>query len=168
MMVRIQTCLIILFLSFVGAGIGSAEVSVGNELLQEKTVILQREYLDGELSEEKIIELFRSTEEFKHKYKDWKIIEQTKDHIVLYKLENDISPLLKANGYFGMTADGTLSIFNGKPEYDKIIHTFFQIDVGKLEVYQQQELQQGIQIISKDQFNNLMKEYREFEVQPNY
>src|SRR6476660_9313279 len=110
MMVRIQTCLIILFLSFVGAGIGSAEVSVRNELLQERTVILQREYLDGELSEEKIIELFRSIEEFKHKYKDWKIIEQTKDHIVLHKLENDISPLLKANGYFGMTADGTLSI----------------------------------------------------------
>ena len=50
--------------------------------------------------------------------------------------------------------------YNGKPEEDKIIHTFFQIDVGKLEVYQQEELQQGIQIISKDQFNSLMKEYR--------
>ena len=144
---------------------GAAAVPVENDQLQ---VILQREYLDGELSEEKITEWFWSIEEFKNKYRDWKIIEQTKDHIVLHKMENDISPLLKTNGYFGITKDGTLSIYNGKPEKDKIIHTFFQIDVGKLEVYQQEELQQGIQIISKDQFNSLMKEYREYAVPPNY
>ena len=144
---------------------GAAAVPVENDQLQ---VILQREYLDGELSEEKITEWFWSIEEFKNKYRDWKIIEQTKDHIVLHKMENDISPLLKTNGYFGITKDGTLSIYNGKPEEDKIIHTFFQIDVGKLEVYQQEELQQGIQIISKDQFNSLMKEYREYAVPPNY
>ena len=96
------------------------------------------------------------------------ITEQTKEYIVLHKMENDISPLLKTNGYFGITQDGTLSIYNGKPADDKIIHTFFQIDVGKLEVYQQEELQQGIQIISKDQFNSLMEEYSEYAVQPNY
>ncbi len=145
--------------------IGAAAVPVENDQLQ---VILQREYLDGELSEEKITEWVWSIEEFKNKYRDWKIIEQTKDHIVLHKMENDISPLLKTNGYFGITKDGTLSIYNGKPEEDKIIHTFFQIDVGKLEVYQQEELQQGIQIISKDQFNSLIKEYREYAVPPNY
>lgn len=145
--------------------IGAAAVPVENDQLQ---VILQREYLDGELSEEKITEWVWSIEEFKNKYRDWKIIEQTKDHIVLHKMENDISPLLKTNGYFGITKDGTLSIYKGKPEEDKIIHTFFQIDVGKLEVYQQEELQQGIQIISKDQFNSLIKEYREYAVPPNY
>jgi len=166
MMVRIQACFILLFLSFVG--IGTAEVPIEAGLPKEIKVILQREYLDGEQSEEKITELFWSKEEFKNKFKDWKIIKQSKDHIVLYRKENDISPLLKANGYFGLTSNGTLSIFNGKPEYDKIIHTFFQIDVGKLEVYQQEELQQGIQIISKDQFNSLIKEYREFAVQPSY
>ena len=63
-------------------------------------------YLDGELSEEKIIELFWSIEELKNKYKGWKVIEQTKNHIVLHKMDNDISPLLKTNGYFGMTEDG--------------------------------------------------------------
>ena len=148
--------------------IGAAAVPVEKDHLQERKVILQREYLDGELSEEKVTEWYWSIEELKNKYRDWKIIELTKNQIVFHKMENDISPLLKTNGYFGMTKDGTLSIFNGKPEDDKIIHTFFQIDVGKLEVYQQEELQQGIQIISKDQFNSLMKKYREYAVQPNY
>lgn len=147
--------------------IGVAAVPVEKDRPQEIKVILQREYLDGELSEEKVTELFWTIEKFKNKYAGWKIIELTKNHIVLHKMENDISPLLKTNGYFGMTENGTLSIYNGKPEDDKIIHTFFQIDVGKLEVYQQEELQQGIQIISKDQFNSLMKEYREYAVQPN-
>lgn len=154
-------------LYFFNTCIGAAAVPVEKDQLQQRKVILQREYLDGELSEEKITELFWSIEELKNKYKGWKIIEQTKTHIVLHKKENDISPLLKANGYFGMTEDGTLSIYNGKPADDRIIHTFFQIDVGKLEVYQQEELQHGIQIISKDQFNSLMKEYKEFAVQPN-
>ncbi len=165
MKIRFLACFIILFFSFTWSGL--AEVPLDKDGLQESKVILQRQYLDGELSEEKITEWFGSIEDLKNKYKGWKIIEQTKDYLVLHKMENDISPLLKANGYFGMSEDGTLSIYNGKPEHDKVIHTFFQIDVGKLEVYQQEELQHGIQIISKDQFTSLMNEYREYAVQPN-
>lgn len=165
MKIQFLACFTILFFSY--TCIGVAAVPVEKDWPQEIKVILQREYLDGELSEEKVTELFWTIEKFKNKYAGWKIIELTKNHIVLHKMENDISPLLKTNGYFGMTEDGTLSIYNGKPEDDKIIHTFFQIDVGKLEVYQQEELQQGIQIISKDQFNSLMKEYREYAIQPN-
>ena len=164
MMIRIQAIFIVLFFSFVW--VGSAEVPVKNEQSQERKVILQREYLDGELSEEKITEWTWSIKELRNKYKDWQVVEQTKEHIVLHKMENDISPLLKANGYFGITADGTLSIYNGKPEYDKVIHTFFQIDVGKLEVYKQEALQQGIPIISKDQFNSLIQEYKAYSVKP--
>lgn len=152
----------ILFFSY--TCMATAAVPVEKDQLK---VILQREYLDGELSEEKITE-WLSLEELKGKYQDWEIIEQTTDYIILHKMENDISPLLKTNGYFGITKDGTLSIYNGKPQEDNIIHTFFQIDVGKLEVYQQEELQQGIQIISKDQFNSLMKEYSEYAIQSNH
>lgn len=166
--IQFLACFTILFFSYTCIGVAAvAAVPVEKDWPQEIKVILQREYLDGELSEEKVTELFWTIEKFKNKYAGWKIIELTKNHIVLHKMENDISPLLKTNGYFGMTEDGTLSIYNGKPEDDKIIHTFFQIDVGKLEVYQQEELQQGIQIISKEQFNSLMKEYREYAIQPN-
>lgn len=163
MKIRLLTCLVMLFFSYTYMGVAMVQA----EKNQEIKVILQREYLDGELSEKKITERFGTLEEFKNKYSGWKISEQTKEYIVLHKMENDISPLLKTNGYFGITKDGTLSIYNGKPADDKIIHTFFQIDVGKLEVYQQEELQQGIQIISKAQFNSLMEEYREYAVQSN-
>lgn len=68
----------------------------------ERKVILQRMYLDGELSEEKLTETIRTMEDFWLKYQGWKVVDQNEDQIVLKKIENDISPLLKANGYLGM------------------------------------------------------------------
>lgn len=162
MIKRILVCLLVLFFSLTWGAI--AEVPKEQGHLQEKKIILQREYLDGELSEEKVTEVFRKIEDLQKKYKDWEIVEQTKEQIVLHKTENDISPLLKANGYFGITDDGTLSIFIGRPQYEKIIHTFFQIDVGRLEVYKQEELHRGIPINNKEQFYSLIKEYKEYSV----
>ncbi|MFE4238773.1 BofC C-terminal domain-containing protein [Peribacillus butanolivorans] len=130
----------------------------------ERKVILQRMYLDGELSEEKLTETIRTMEDFWLKYQGWKVVDQNEDQIVLKKIENDISPLLKANGYLGMKKDGTLSIFIGRPEHAKIIHTFYQIDVGKLEVYKQEELQKGIPIVNKDQYKQLIEEYEPYSV----
>lgn len=161
-MMRIQACLFVLFFS--STWIGSAEVLEGNGPLQQVNVILQREYLDGERSEEKVTERFWRIEEVYEKYKGWDVVEQTKEHLILHTIENDLSPLLKENGYLGITANGALSIYHGKPEYEQIIHTFFQIDVGKLEVYQQEALQQGIPISSKEQFTALINEYKVYSI----
>lgn len=130
----------------------------------EKKIVLQREYLDGELSEEKVTEHFESIEEFKKKYYAWSIIEVTENEIILHKYEDDISPLLKANGYLGITEKGVLSIYNGKPQYQKIIQSFYQIDVGKLEVYKQEELHAGIPIVSKEQYKSLLKEFEPYSI----
>ena len=118
----------------------------------------------AELSEEKLTETVWKMEDFWEKYNEWEIVGQSEEEIVLKKKENDISPLLKANGYLGMKEDGTLSIFIGRPEHAKIIHTFFQIDVGKLEVYRQEELQKGIPILNKDQYKQLIKEYEPYSL----
>lgn len=134
-----------------------------NQPLEQK-VVLQRLYLDGELSEEKLTEIIWTMEEFWSKYSEWNVVDQNEDRIVLNKIENDISPLLKANGYLGMNEDGTLSIFIGRPEHAKIIQTFYQLDVGKLEVYKQEELQKGIPIVNKDQYEQLIKEYEPYSV----
>ncbi|WP_199880598.1 intercompartmental signaling factor BofC [Bacillus massiliglaciei] len=128
----------------------------------ERKVILQRMYLDGEQSEEKVTETIWAMEDFWAKYKDWKLIDQNEKEIIFQKREQDISPLLKANGYFGMTEEGVISIYNGKPKYDKIIQSFFQVDVGQLEAYKKEELQRGIPILNKDQFQKLIKSYEPY------
>jgi forespore regulator of the sigma-K checkpoint len=129
------------------------------------TIVLQQQYLDGEMSEEKRTETVVSLTEIWKKYRDWQLIDLDGQTIVFRKTINDISPLLKTNGYFGLTDDGTLSIFNGKPNQSgKIIQSFFQIDVQKLESRQQAKLKQGIRVLSKEQYEQVIEMYRHFAV----
>ena len=78
------------------------------------------------------------------------------------KKAEDISPLLKANGYFGVTDDGILTIFNGKPYKSHIIQSFFQIDVGKLESTKREELIKGIPIKTKDRYVEVLETFKTY------
>src|SRR4051794_31870583 len=72
------------------------------------TVILERVYLDGEVSQEVVHETCWSMENFWAKYDQWQLIDSDESAMVFRKQVNDISPLLKANGFFGITEDGVL------------------------------------------------------------
>ncbi|MDQ0219347.1 regulator [Peribacillus cavernae] len=153
-------------------------VTVSGEEKQEKTqqitgplerkVILQRVYVDGEMSEETVVEKIQAMEDFWASYRDWQLIDQNEERIIFQKTENDISPLLKANGFFGLTEDGTLSIFNGKPDHSQIIQSFFQIDVRKLESYKQKELQKGIPILNRNRYQQMIEAYKPYSLRESY
>jgi forespore regulator of the sigma-K checkpoint len=70
--------------------------------------------------------------------------------------------LLKTNGYFGITHKGVLSIFNGRPEQSKIIQSFFQIDIKKLESNKQKELLDGIPIKTKDRYVHVLETFKPY------
>ena len=125
-------------------------------------VVLQRKYLDGEISEEIIQEKVASIEDIEEMYAGWQLLDQKRDSIVFQRDVDDISPLLKTNGYFGITGDGTFSIFNGKPGSNDVIQSFFQIDVEKLESHKHDELIEGIRIESKDQYLEVLKIYKPY------
>jgi forespore regulator of the sigma-K checkpoint len=125
-------------------------------------VILKREYLDGEISEEKVIEHIWSMENFWVKYEQWELVDTNDRGLVFKKKLDDISPLLKANGYFGITEDGTLTIFNGKPYQSNIIQSFFQINIDKLESRKQIELKKGIPIKTKDRYVQVLETFKPY------
>lgn len=120
-------------------------------------IVLQRVYLDGEVSEEKITEKIWSMEHFWVKYDQWELMDTNANGLVFKKQIDDISPLLKANGYFGITEDGTLTIFNGKPHRTNIIQSFFQINIEKLESRKHIQLKKGIPIKTKDRYVNVLE-----------
>ncbi len=136
-----------------------------NESHEAKTVevILQRHYLDGEVSEELIEETIWSMEDFWSFYDDWQLVDQN-EHQVIFKQEfNDISPLLKMNGYFGLSEEGTLNIYNGKPEdTDDVIQSFFQINTSRLKSHLHDDLIKGIPVSSKDQYLQVLKTYEKY------
>ncbi|WP_045522893.1 BofC C-terminal domain-containing protein [Neobacillus niacini] len=132
---------------------------------QQLTIILERIYLDGEISEEVVQDSYWSIENFWTKYDQWQLIEMDESTMVFRKEVDDISPLLKANGYFGITDDGVLTIFNGRPDRSRIIQSFFQIDVKKLESKKQDELIQGIPIKTKDRYVEVLETFKPYSMQ---
>ncbi|UII55019.1 intercompartmental signaling factor BofC [Cytobacillus spongiae] len=131
----------------------------------EMTIILERAYLDGEISEEKIKDQIWSMEEFWAKYDQWQLVDISQKYVVFRQDVDDISPLLKANGYFGITEDGILTIFNGKPQDYNVIQSFFQIDIGKLESTKHKELQEGIRIKTKDRYVEVLETFKNYSKQ---
>ncbi|MBW3111881.1 MULTISPECIES: intercompartmental signaling factor BofC [Bacillaceae] len=128
------------------------------------TVILERVYLDGEVSEEIVQETIWSMEDFWAAYDDWQLMDMTEEQIVFQKKMDDISPLLKTNGYFGISDKGVLSIFNGKPGQAEIIQSFFQIDVEKLESKRHDDLVKGIPIKSKQEYEEVLEQFKAYSV----
>ena len=128
------------------------------------TVILERAYLDGEISQEVVHETCWSIENFWAKYDQWQLVDIDESTFVFRKQVNDISPLLKANGFFGITEDGVLSIFNGRPDQLKIIQSFFQIDIKKLESTKQEELIQGIPIKTRDRYVEVLETFKPYSL----
>ena len=60
-------------------------------------------------------------------YKEWQLVDRDDVQIVLQKKVDDISPLLKTSGYFGVSEEGILQIFKGVPKSDNAIHSFFKL-----------------------------------------
>jgi forespore regulator of the sigma-K checkpoint len=132
---------------------------------QQLTIILERIYLDGEMSEEVVLDTYWSIENFWAKYDQWQLVDIDESTMVFRKQVDDISPLLKANGYFGITDDGVLTIYNGRPDPSRIIQSFFQIDVKKLESKKQEELIQGIPIKTRDRYVEVLETFKPYSMQ---
>lgn len=128
-------------------------------------VILERVYLDGEVSEEIVMETAEGLKTFWSEYDDWLLIEQTPEQIILQKYVDDISPLLKINGYFGLTEEGVLTIFDGKPKKEQIIQSFYYIDTKKLESTHYEELMEGIPVLNRDHYQAVLSMFKQYEIE---
>lgn len=131
----------------------------------ELEILLKCEYLDGEISKETVRETIYTYENFWAEFDGWQFVGMENNKMVFRKKVDDISPLLKTNGYFGVTDDGILTIFNGRPYNSNIIQSFFQIDVGKLESRKREELMKGIPIISKDRYVEVLETFKPYTKQ---
>lgn len=127
-----------------------------------RKVTLQRMYLDGEMSEETFVKEVGSVEQIIRDYRNWQLVMNNDKELIFQKYINDISPLLKTNGYFGITDDGTLSIYNGKPIDSDVIQSFFHIDVEMLETKKHNELVKGIRVKNKKQYKKVLEVFQQY------
>ncbi|GAE30405.1 intercompartmental signaling factor BofC [Alkalihalobacillus hemicellulosilyticus] len=135
------------------------------EVLAPQTVqvVLERVYLDGEKSKEYVEETILSMEDFWAFYEDWELIDQNGEEIIFRKEMFDISPLLKINGYFGLTEEGVLTIFEGEPSHEKVIQTFFYIDTSKLKSHHYTELENGIPVKDLRNYEEVLQVFSQYK-----
>jgi forespore regulator of the sigma-K checkpoint len=124
-------------------------------------VTLEKQYIDGHIEVEKTSETISSMEDFWANYLDWELVDQTDGLIHFRKEVNDISPYLKTYGYFGLN-NSVLTIFEGTPIEEKAIQSFYHIDTEELESHLFQELNKGIKIKTKEDYENVLETFRNY------
>lgn len=157
-----QSALLLLSLSlflFVGS-----QALAKNDKDEKMTILLERIYVDG-VTEEEIIEVnSENRARMYEKFKNWELIDEQDDQVVFQKEVDDISPLLKENGYIGMDREGILSIYEGEPHQKstRVIQSFFQLDVEMMQSFDYKKLEDGIRIQTKEQYTALLNFYKTF------
>ncbi|HET7628335.1 MAG TPA: BofC C-terminal domain-containing protein [Bacillales bacterium] len=120
-------------------------------------VYLKRIYVDGRKTLNVKPVTIWSMEDFWARFADWELVDQSAHVIRFQKHVNDISPMLKADGYFGLSPENLLQIYKGTPSGNEAIHSFFHIDVDELESGLRQQLKRGIPIKSKDRYEQVLQ-----------
>ncbi|WP_062513856.1 BofC C-terminal domain-containing protein [Halobacillus sp. KGW1] len=116
-------------------------------------VVLKKHYRDGVTETTQEEETIWSMPDFWAEYAGWTVEEQEVGKIVFQRQVEDISPLTKSQGYFGLNKDGELAVFQGLPDHGEVIESFKPVPVKPLESKYKNKLKTGIKI----------KDFRHFE-----
>jgi forespore regulator of the sigma-K checkpoint len=139
---------------------------------QEVELVLTRSYICGAETEEKVTKVVSSLQEVYLEYKDWELVSNEGSRFAFKRLVPDLSPVCKENGFFGLNQDNVLTLYEGPPEEQKVIQTFFHIDPKKLESNLLERdlllLQQGIRIHDLGEYNSILSTYGEFSDRSEY
>lgn len=125
------------------------------------TVILKEYYIDGVTETTEKEETIWSMVDFWAAYEGWMVEEQELDRVVFQRQVEDISPLTKHQGYFGLTESGELAVFQGIPNKGKVIESFKPIPIKPLESKGERELKSGIKIKDYRHFEQVVRQYSE-------
>lgn len=86
--------------------------------------------------------------------------------VVFTETVEDLSPGCKQNAFFGVDAGGNLSLFDGAPDEQRVIRTFFQLNVEDLKSSLPpdawNQLNAGIRVKDLDEFNSVLSTFSDF------
>nr|WP_244988240.1 BofC C-terminal domain-containing protein [Paenibacillus xylanexedens] len=103
---------------------------------------------------------------------EWDATVGTSDELRLKQSVDDLSPLCKQQAYISIDAVGNLNLYEGKPAEEKVIRTFFQLDVGTLESSLPEgvleQLQQGIRVQDKDEYDSVISTFSDYAVDEDH
>ncbi|OMF31739.1 hypothetical protein BK133_15760 [Paenibacillus sp. FSL H8-0548] len=139
---------------------------------QPLSVKLHRVYICGEevrllgrMTGKQVVELL-------HAHSDWKaVLDEDKGTVNALQHIEDLSEHCKANAYMSVDKKGNLALFDGVPKKEKVLRTFFQLDVRYMESSLPQDklkqLSNGIRISDMDEYNSVLSTFSDYAIEPN-
>ncbi|GIQ70153.1 hypothetical protein XYCOK13_29770 [Xylanibacillus composti] len=107
-------------------------------------------------------------EQFAAEHPDWQLTRSGSEIRFVQQID-DLSPYCKSNAYFGVDQGGHLSLFDGRPEEDKVLQTFFQLNVEYLESSLPSEtvkqLYAGIKVNDFAEYNSVLSTFSDYAVE---
>lgn len=107
-------------------------------------------------------------ESMAHEHPDWQLVRSGTEVRFVQQID-DLSPYCKSNAYFGVDQSGHLSLFDGKPDKDKVLRTFFQLNVEYLESSLPSEtieqLYAGIKVNDFAEYNSVLSTFSDYAVE---
>lgn len=99
----------------------------------------------------------------------WQLsVDQTHQLIRFEEKIEDLSPYCKANAFFGIDDEGLFSLYDGIPEREKIMKTFFQLNIRYLESrlpkQELEHLQNGIRVRDLEEYDSVLSTFNEFRL----
>lgn len=144
------------------------------QLLQEitaseisRTVHLKTTYVSGEeiqtlAGEKNPVQL----EKLINERPDWNGWISAEGDLWLEQRVNDLSPLMKREAYIGVDEYGNLTLFKGPPVQEKVLKTFFQMDMGSMKsalpenIWKQ--LHEGIRVQDIEEYNSVLSTFSDY------
>lgn len=81
-------------------------------------------------------------------------------------ITDDLSTACKEQAYMSVDANGNLTLFDGPPQEEKVLRTFFQLDVGSMESTLPKDvlkqLQDGIRIQDIEEYNSVLSTFSDY------
>jgi forespore regulator of the sigma-K checkpoint len=137
-----------------------------NKFKQINEVVVRHSYVCG--VEERALGKLNTDEIYNllNDHPTWKGQFEGQGKVVLNDTIPDLSPTCKQRAYMSMDKDGNLSLFDGPPEQDKVIKTFFQLDINSMESSLPDEalrhLYDGIRIQDIDEYNSVLSTFSDY------
>jgi forespore regulator of the sigma-K checkpoint len=135
---------------------------------QKKEAEIRKTYVCGEeteqlglLSPDEIVQLHAE-------HPQWTVTLQ-QEKVVFNEQIEDLSQACKDNAYIGLDKNGSLSLFDGLPREEKVLRTFFQLNMGYLESSLPREtvnqLKEGIRVSDLSEYNSVLSTFSDFAVE---
>jgi forespore regulator of the sigma-K checkpoint len=131
-------------------------------------VILHKIYICGEEYETLGQYGSEAAEQLRQNNPHWKV-EGIDGGKVIFSAElEDLSPECKRNAYMGLDANGSLTLFEGKPGSGRAVRSFFQLNMEHVEnslpMETVQELMKGIRVSDYAEYNSVLSTFSDYAI----